>query len=72
MEKLPLVSPLIYPTAVFVEETGWWEATSPTAPGRIKRDPSGRAAKLALWVEMITEMEATVFDAMDRETPWAG
>lgn len=74
MEKLPLVSPLIYPTAVFIEETGWWEATSPTAPGRIKRDPSGRAAKLALWAEMIDEMEAAVFDAMDQmENPqWAG
>ncbi len=78
MENLPLVRPLIYPTAVFIEETGWWEATSPTAPGRIKRDPSGRAAKLALWAEMIDEieesvnvMEDTLFDRMENP-PWAG
>lgn len=65
MSDLPLVSPLIYPTAVFNEATNMYDATSPTAPGRVRSRLIGRAAKLALWAEMIDEMEAAVFDEME-------
>lgn len=64
-KQLPLVSPLIYPTATFNEETGHWEATSPTAPGRVRIGKSGRTAKLGLWAEMVDEMEDAVFDEME-------
>lgn len=72
MEKLPLVSPLIYPTAEYMEDTGLYYATSPTAPGRVKiNNYSPREAKLALWAEMVDEMEAAVFDQMENPQ-WAG
>lgn len=65
MENQPLVSPLIYPTAVFNEKTNMWDATSPTAPGRVRSRMRARAAKLDLWCEMIDEIEAAVFDEME-------
>lgn len=72
MEKLPLVRPLTYPTAVYNEVWEHWEATSPTAPGRAHYSKeSGRAAKLSLWAEMVDEMEAAVFDQMENPQ-WAG